>query len=307
MNSNETNCKDAVCKDAVCVNGGGRNGSRAKCGHACKTDGGGKLRRLAVTAVLSALGAILMYFPKLTLPFMPSFISLDFSDLPALLAAYSMGPLSGVTVCLVKNLVSLLGSMTGGVGELSNFIISAAFVLPAGIVYKYRHDRASALWSALLGAAAAAGLSILSNCFIVYPIYEKIMSPEAILSMYRAIDPSVRDLTDAILRFNTPFTFCKELISVIITFLIYKRLSPLLHGRKKEHKKPENGAAGNRENRRTHENRHCFISAQYDAPGGSDLGQAVAGDNALRRAHNAFVFFAAGICAYRCDNMRAGA
>ena len=250
MNSNETNCKDtdckdAVCKDAVCVNGGGRNGSRAKCGHACKTDGGGKLRRLAVTAVLSALGAILMYFPKLTLPFMPSFISLDFSDLPALLAAYSMGPLSGVTVCLVKNLVSLLGSMTGGVGELSNFIISAAFVLPAGIVYKYRHDRASALWSALLGAAAAAGLSILSNCFIVYPIYEKIMSPEAILSMYRAIDPSVRDLTDAILRFNTPFTFCKELISVIITFLIYKRLSPLLHGRKKEHTKPENGAAEN--------------------------------------------------------------
>ena len=106
MNINETNCKDtdckdavckdavckdAVCKDAVCVNGGGRNGSRAKCGHACKTDGGGKLRRLAVTAVLSALGAILMYFPKLTLPFMPSFISLDFSDLPALLAAYSMG------------------------------------------------------------------------------------------------------------------------------------------------------------------------------------------------------------------------
>ncbi len=254
MNSNETNCKDTDCKDAVCVNGGGRNGSRAKCGHACKTDGGGKLRRLAVTAVLSALGAILMYFPKLTLPFMPSFISLDFSDLPALLAAYSMGPLSGVTVCLVKNLVSLLGSMTGGVGELSNFIISAAFVLPAGIVYKYRHDRASALWSALLGAAAAAGLSILSNCFIVYPIYEKIMSPEAILSMYRAIDPSVRDLTDAILRFNTPFTFCKELISVIITFLIYKRLSPLLHGRKKEHKKPENGAAENDGNKEYKQN-----------------------------------------------------
>ena len=246
MNINETNCKDTDCKDAVCVNGGGRNGSRAKCGHACKTDGGGKLRRLAVTAVLSALGAILMYFPKLTLPFMPSFISLDFSDLPALLAAYSMGPLSGVTVCLVKNLVSLLGSMTGGVGELSNFIISAAFVLPAGIVYKYRHDRAS--------AAAAAGLSILSNCFIVYPIYEKIMSPEAILSMYRAIDPSVRDLTDAILRFNTPFTFCKELISVIITFLIYKRLSPLLHGRKKEHKKPENGAAENDGNKEYKQN-----------------------------------------------------
>ena len=99
--------------------------------------------------------------------------------------------------------------------------------------------------SIVVGAAAAAGLSILSNCFIVYPIYEKIMSPEAILSMYRAIDPSVRDLTDAILRFNTPFTFCKELISVIITFLIYKRLSPLLHGRKKEHKKPENRAAEN--------------------------------------------------------------
>lgn len=191
-------------------------------------------RWLTVTAVLSALGAILMFFPKIKLPFMPSFISLDFSDLPALLASFSMGPISGVIVCLVKNLIGLLDSMTGGVGELSNFLISASFVLPAGIIYKFRHDRIGALLGSLLGAGVATGLSILFNYYLVYPIYTNIMSMDAILGMYRAINPNVRTLWDALLWFNAPFTFCKELISVIITFIVYKRISPLLHGRKKQ-------------------------------------------------------------------------
>ena len=60
------------------------------------------------------------------------------------------------------------------------------------------------------------------------------MSMDAILGMYRAINPNVRTLWDALLWFNAPFTFCKELISVIITFIIYKRISPLLHGRKNQ-------------------------------------------------------------------------
>lgn len=182
---------------------------------------------------MAALAALLMYFPKITLPFMPPFITLDFSDLPALLASFSMGPLSGLTVCLIKNLVSLLGSMTGGVGEISNFLISAAFVVPAGLIYKYRHDRIGALVGSLSGAVIAALLSVATNYYIVYPVYDaSVMPMNVILGMYRAINPNVETLWDALLWFNMPFTFCKELISVVVTFLIYKRISPLLKGKK---------------------------------------------------------------------------
>ena len=94
-------------------------------------------RKIAMTAILAAAASVLMFI-SFKLPFMPSFISLDFSELPALLASFTLGPMSGVAVCFVKNLINLTQSMTGGVGELSNFIIGSAFVLPAGLIYR-RH------------------------------------------------------------------------------------------------------------------------------------------------------------------------
>ena len=72
---------------------------------------------------------------------MPSFIKMDFSELPALIAAFAYGPLSGVIVCLIKNLINLLSTQTGGVGELSNFILGCAFVLPAGLIYKHKKTK----------------------------------------------------------------------------------------------------------------------------------------------------------------------
>ena len=77
----------------------------------------------------------------LFVPLMPSFIKLDLSELPALIAAFSMGPLSGAAVCLVKNLVNVMFTTTGGVGELSNFLLGCFFVVPAGLIYKYHNGR----------------------------------------------------------------------------------------------------------------------------------------------------------------------
>lgn len=187
------------------------------------------VRALAVTAVLGAVSAALMFF-GLHVPLMPSFIQLDFSELPALIASFSLGPLSGVAVCLLKNLVHLFSTSTGGVGELSNFLLGAAFVLPAGLIYRVKKNRLGALMGALAGAAVMALLSLPSNYFIVYPCYELVMPLEAILDMYRAINPSVRSLTDALVWFNMPFTFVKGLLNVALTFLIYKRISPILKG-----------------------------------------------------------------------------
>ena len=142
-----------------------------------------------------------------------------------------MGPLSGVAVCLIKNLVHLLATSTGGVGELSNFLLGAAFVLPAGLVYRMKKDRVGALIGALAGAVAMAALSLPVNYFIIYPVYFNFLPKEAIIQAYQAINPNVNSLLDALIWFNVPFTFVKGLLSVVVTFLIYKRISPVIKGK----------------------------------------------------------------------------
>lgn len=115
------------------------------------------IRKIAMTGVLAAIATVLMFL-HFQLPFMPSFISLDFSELPALIAAFTLGPVSGVAVCFVKNLVLLSQTITGGVGELSNFIIGSAFVVPAGLIYRHHRNYGGAdcglcCWRAFDGSA----------------------------------------------------------------------------------------------------------------------------------------------------------
>ena len=189
------------------------------------------VRKMTMTALLGAVSAVLMLF-SFKVPLMPSFISMDFSELPALIASFALGPLSGVAVALIKNLLNLFSSQTGGGGELSNFLLSCCFVLPAGLVYKYRHTRGGAILGALAGAAVMAAVSVFTNYFIVYPIYTQFMPMEAIMGMYQAINPRVENLLEALVMFNMPFTFLKGMCSVVITVLVYKKLSPLLQGKK---------------------------------------------------------------------------
>ena len=104
-------------------------------------------------------------------------------------------------------------------------------MLPAGLIYRYRKTRASALLGALAGAVAMAVLSMFTNYFIVYPIYTQFMPMEAIMGMYQAINPKVENLWQALWMFNMPFTFIKGMCSVVVTMLVYKKLSPLLQGK----------------------------------------------------------------------------
>ena len=190
-------------------------------------------RYIAVTAMLSAIAFILQFF-EFPVPLIPSFVKLDFSELPALIAAFSMGPLSGVIVCLIKNLLHLTTSSSGGIGELCNFLLGAAFVLPAGLIYRHKKTRKNAVIGCLAGAVAMAVFSFPCNMFITYPFYQAAFfggSVEPIIGAYQAILPSVTSLWQCLLIFNLPFTFFKAMCSVAITLLIYKKISPLLHGR----------------------------------------------------------------------------
>ena len=181
--------------------------------------------------MLSAVSIVLMQF-DFSVPFMPSFIKMDLSDLPALIGSFSMGPLYGVIIALVKNLLHLLRTSTGGIGELSNFLLSALFVLPAGLIYQRNKTRKRAIIGAVVGAVCMAVFSVITNYFIVYPVYTAFMPMETIIAMYQAILPKIKDgdLLSCLVIFNMPFTFVKAMLSVAITLLIYKPLSPIIHG-----------------------------------------------------------------------------
>ena len=196
-----------------------------------KTGMSSRVRFITVTAMLSAISFVLMYF-EFPIPIMPAFIKFDFSDLPALIGTFANGPLCGVIVCLIKNLLHLMDSNSMLVGELSNFILGAAFVIPAGLIYKFKKTKKSALIGGITGAVFMGVFCVFSNYFIVYPVYYQVAMPEeAILGMYQAILPSMKSILQSLIVFNLPFTVVKGLISVAITMLVYKPLSPILKGR----------------------------------------------------------------------------
>ncbi|MBQ8323591.1 MAG: ECF transporter S component [Clostridia bacterium] len=190
-------------------------------------------RAIAATAMMGAASAVLMLL-SFPMPFLiPGFIKMDFSELPALIASFALGPWWGVLVCLIKNLINVTMTTTGGVGELANFLLGAAFVLPAGYLYRFKKNRVGALWGSIAGAVASAVLSFPINLFITYPFYAATMIPmETIVGMYSALLPSVDTLEECLLIFNLPFTLLKGTIVTGMTFLVYKPLSVLIKGKK---------------------------------------------------------------------------
>ena len=192
-----------------------------------------KTRNIAVAGMLSALAFVLQYF-EFPVPLMPAFIKMDLSDLPGLIGAFALGPLYGVAICLIKNILHMAVSQSALVGEMCNFLLGASFVLPAGIIYSKKKTKKRAIIGAVIGAVVMAVFSFPSNLFFTYPMYIRLygMSDEMIIEAYKAILPAVKTLPQCLLVFNVPFTFVKAMLSVIITLLIYKPLSPILHGDK---------------------------------------------------------------------------
>ena len=191
---------------------------------------------LTVAAMLSAVAFILMFIEFPIPMLIPAFIKMDFSDLPALLGAFALGPVYGVIISFKKNLLHIVikGTSTACVGELSNFILGAIFSAVAGCIYKHHKSRKTAIIGAVAGAVAMGVLSVPSNYFVVYPAYVQFyhMPLEAILGMYQAILPSADSLIKCLILFNLPFTLVKGLLDAVLCMLIYKPLSPILHGRR---------------------------------------------------------------------------
>jgi riboflavin transporter FmnP len=184
-------------------------------------------RTIVIIALLSAISYILtlISFP---LPFMPSFLKLDFSDFPSLLAAFTFGPLSGVAVQFIKNAVAALSSSSGGIGELANFVMGGTMALSAGLIYKKYRTLRGALISLIIGTVLMSIAACVMNYFVLFPLYSAFMPLEQIIEAASSFVPFIKTKLDVMIFTIFPFNLIKGAVISIITFLLYKRLRPFL-------------------------------------------------------------------------------
>lgn len=190
------------------------------------------LSYITKVGILSALATVLMLI-EFPLPFIaPPFYKLDFSELPVLVGSFALGPVAGVLIELIKNLLNLLieGTETAFVGELANFLMGCAFVLPAAIWYRVKKTRAAALCGMILGTLTLALVGTLVNYFVLIPMYSVLynLPLDTIVGMGTAITPAISNLFTLVVFAVAPFNLIKGVVISAFTFVLYKRVSPLL-------------------------------------------------------------------------------
>lgn len=187
-------------------------------------------RRIAATAILTAMSVVLMYL-EIVLPFMPPFLKFDFSEIPVLVGSFALGPIYAVIIELLKNLIHLPVSGSGGIGELSNFIMGSILVSTAGLIYIKLRTRKGAIISMLIATLVFALASMPFNYFVTLPLYAVVLgfSTEAIVGMSNAVNPMIDGKLNLILWGFLPFNLFKGLVVSFVVFWIYKPISKLIN------------------------------------------------------------------------------
>lgn len=194
-------------------------------------------RELTTVAILAAISAVLF---MIEIPIV-LFYKLDLSHLPVLLGAFSMGPVAGTMILLVKSILGLLHSSSQGVGELADFIMGFAMMLPAALIYQRNKTRKGAIIGMVVGTVAATIAAVFTNLYIMIPFYGVILgkSVEEIVGFGASIVPAVDSTWKFVLLITAPFNLFKWIVISILDALMYKPLSPILHGNTKKKRTSE--------------------------------------------------------------------
>ena len=176
-------------------------------------------------AILSAMASILFL---LEIPVV-AFYKLDLSNVPVLLGTFSMGTVPGLIILALKSLIGLLHSSSAGVGELADFIMGAALIIPAGLIYHRNKTRKTAIIGMAVGTVCTVIAGILTNKYIMLPFYMGAfhMDMDAIVASAKV--GGVDSEWKLLLLVTGPFNLLKGAVLSLVTGLIYKPLSPLLH------------------------------------------------------------------------------
>lgn len=181
--------------------------------------------------MLGAIAVVLMLF-EIPLWFAPIFYKIDLSEVPVLIGTFSMGPVAGILIELIKILVNFIinGTETAGIGEMANFLIGCSLIVPAGFIYKHKKSRKNAIIGLAVGTLTMAAVGSVLNAFVLLPIYAKAfnMSIENIVATGTAVNASITSISTFVIFAVTPFNLLKGAVVSIVTILLYKNISPIL-------------------------------------------------------------------------------
>lgn len=190
------------------------------------------LNKMIKISLLSVIAFVLMFF-EFPIPVFPNFLKIDISDLPALLGTFAFGPVSGILIELFKNVLHIVfkGTQTGFVGEFANFMVGSIFVATAGIIYKIRKSKKTAILGLIAGTIVMSLAASVLNYTILLPLYAKVFKApiEAFVAMAAAINPNIKTVKDLVLLSILPFNLLKGIVISAVTIPVYKSISPILH------------------------------------------------------------------------------
>ncbi len=190
------------------------------------------VRNLVKIAMLAAAATLLMLF-EIPLWFAPSFYEIDLSEVAVLIGAFAMGPVAGIIIEALKIILNLLinGTVTAGIGEFANFLIGCSLIVPAAILYRSGKSKKSALIGMAAGTVLMTIIGALINAYVLLPVYANVfgMPISALIEMGSKVNGNITDMTTFIILAVVPFNLLKGALTAVITMLLYKRVSILLH------------------------------------------------------------------------------
>lgn len=186
--------------------------------------------KLVKISILAAIGYILMFIAIPIPALFPDFLKIDISDLPVLLGGMALGPVAGIWIAFLKNLLQLVTgfSTTGGVGELANFIIGGSFVWIVSFIYSNKKNIKGVIIGLLLGIITMTIVGCIANYVLILPFYSTIMPIDQVINMGSKINPLITNKITFILWIIAPFNLIKSSLISLITLPMYKKTEKIL-------------------------------------------------------------------------------
>ena len=187
-----------------------------------------KVRRLTMAALMGAIAFILMYL-NFGVPFLSPFAEFDLSALPEMIGGFILGPAGAVEIIAVKILLILVfkGTSSMFTGEVQNFLLSLAYVLPAVLYYRKHRTKKGAAIGLVLGSALIVIVAIFTNLYLIFPAYIYLygMSWDSIIEICSAANPWITDIPTFAAFSVVPFNVISRAVTSVITMLVYKKIS----------------------------------------------------------------------------------
>lgn len=189
-------------------------------------------KMIAIVGVFSAISAVLMLI-EVPMPFAPSFYKIDLSDVPALVGGYAMGPVAGVMIEFIKIVLKLImkSTSTAFVGELANFTVGCAFIIPATIMYQFNKKKSVAIAGCVVGTLVMSIFGTALNGIYLLPKFAELygMPLDALVAMGTEINANITDVTSFVIWAVLPLNLIKGIVISVVTMLIYKPISKEFH------------------------------------------------------------------------------